>query len=150
MKYKRVFCLMGSIFTIFLLIGCGKSEENVLKNSNSSKVDRNYYITKLNNMRDEMSALENLYGGSEEDLKQVADTELKMWNNMLSEIYLILEENLDKDEFAIIKAEQESWIKYRDKEKGVSNECLYEIQNTKVLVKITRERCYQLVEKYIQ
>jgi uncharacterized protein YecT (DUF1311 family) len=79
----------------------------------------------------------------------------KKWDEALNEIYGILKEQLSTEQMDKLREEQRNWIKQRDemakesslKYKGGSMESLEYVATQ---ASLTRERCYELVAKYIK
>ncbi|MEH7440091.1 lysozyme inhibitor LprI family protein [Neobacillus drentensis] len=73
----------------------------------------------------------------------------------MNEIYGVLKEQLDTKQMEKLKEEQRKWIKHRDeaakeaslKYKGGTTEALEYVATQATL---TRERCYELVAKYMK
>ncbi|MFC7365820.1 MULTISPECIES: lysozyme inhibitor LprI family protein [Bhargavaea] len=87
-------------------------------------------------------------------LKKVANDKWEIWDDLLNEIYGVLQEQLPQDEMDRLREEQRNWIKYRDetaleesqKYKGGTHEHL---EYVTVLARLTEERCIELVEVYM-
>lgn len=87
-------------------------------------------------------------------LKKVANDKWRIWDELLNEIYGVLQEQLPKDQMDRLREEQRNWIKYRDetaleaslKFKGSTQEHL---EYVTVLARLTEERCHELVEGYM-
>ena len=117
---------------------------------------KNEYINKLNSTEEGMSDLDYLYQkGTTGDMGLAEATKLKRWDNMLNEIYSLLKTQLTESEMDELKNKQLSWIEYRDK--TAENEAseniggtLYSVVYNGSLAKLTKERCYELVNTYMK
>ena len=117
---------------------------------------KQYYLRKLNNIEAGLADLEYLYanGVTSEMIEGESET-YKRWDNALNEIYGVLKTRLSVNEMEILKAEQRGWIKYRDetaKKESLEFEggTMEPLQYTSTLSRLTKERCYELVEKYMK
>ncbi|MGL5755426.1 MAG: lysozyme inhibitor LprI family protein [Paraclostridium sp.] len=114
------------------------------------------YINKLNSTEDGMSDLDYLYeNGTTGEMVEAEGTKLKRWDNMLNEIYSLLKTQLTESEMNELKSKQRSWIEYRDK--TAENEAseniggtLYNVVYNGSLARLTKERCYELVNTYMK
>ena len=114
------------------------------------------YINKLNSTEKGMSDLDYLYkNGTNGELVEAEYTRLKRWDNMLNEIYSLLKTQLTESEMNELKSKQRSWIEYRDK--TAENEAsenrggsLYYVVYNGSLARLTKERCYELVNTYMK
>ncbi|WP_404443206.1 DUF1311 domain-containing protein [Sutcliffiella horikoshii] len=83
-------------------------------------------------------------------LKKVENDRWELWDELLNEIYSVLNDQLPSEEMNQLREEQRNWIKYRDdtaleaslKFKGGTQEHL---EYVAVLANLTEERCYELV-----
>ncbi|MCM3086814.1 DUF1311 domain-containing protein [Bhargavaea ginsengi] len=111
------------------------------------------YLQKLSDAKAETDQLKET-DSSTYALKKVADDKWEIWDELLNEIYGVLQEQLSQDEMDRLRVEQRDWIKYRDetaleasqKFKGGTQEHLEYVM---VLARLTEERCYELVEDYM-
>lgn len=118
---------------------------------------KNEYINKLNSIEYSMSDLDYLYeSGTTFDLVEAEGIRLKRWDDMLNEIYALLKVQLTESEMKELKSKQLNWIKYRDK--TAENEAyaesgggsLYNVVYNGSLARLTKERCYELVNIYMK
>ncbi|CEP79999.1 lysozyme inhibitor LprI family protein [Paraclostridium sordellii] len=117
---------------------------------------KNEYINKLNATEEGMSDLDYLYeNGTTGEMGQAEATKLKRWDNMLNEIYSLLKTQLTQSEMNELRNKQRSWIEYRDK--TAENEAsentggtLYNVVYNGSLARLTKERCYELVNTYMK
>ena len=116
---------------------------------------KNEYINKLNSVEEGMSDLEYLYeNGITAQMNQAEATKFGRWDDMLNEIYSLLRTQLTDNEMKEIKNKQLSWIEYRDETaKREANECggsMAGVQYNTTMARITKERCYELVNTYMK
>ncbi|GAA0862207.1 lysozyme inhibitor LprI family protein [Paraclostridium tenue] len=136
-----------------------KKDKNKDTTKNVETVKHSYkdeYINKLNSTEKGMSDLDYLYkSGTNGELVEAEYTRLKRWDNMLNEIYSLLKTQLPESEMNELKSKQRSWIEYRDK--TAENEAsenrggsLYYVVYNGSLARLTKERCYELVNTYMK
>lgn len=136
-----------------------KKDENKDTTKDVETVKHSYkdeYINKLNSTEEGMSDLDYLYkSGTNGELVEAEYTRLKRWDNMLNEIYSLLKTQLTESEMNELKSKQRSWIEYRDK--TAENEAsenrggsLYYVVYNGSLARLTKERCYELVNTYMK
>ncbi|WMJ79322.1 lysozyme inhibitor LprI family protein [Clostridium sp. MB40-C1] len=126
-----------------------KTQVSVIKNQ------KKLYINKLDNIKEGLKDLEVKYSGSTSEMKQAAQEEYKRWDTSLNEIYGVLESQLSSRDMKQLKEEQRKWISYRDNKakkdslefKGGTMESLTYLASSG---KSTKNRCYELVEKYMK
>lgn len=83
----------------------------------------------------------------------LADYELKLWDDLLNRIYQDIMEHMGETETEELRKEEKAWIKQRDADaKKVSSRysggALEGLEHTASLAKSTKERAYQLLEDY--
>lgn len=83
----------------------------------------------------------------------LADYELKLWDNLLNRIYQDIIENMDETEAEELRKEEKAWIKMRDADaKKVSSRysggTLEGLEHTASLAQSTKDRAYELLEDY--
>ncbi|WP_026672664.1 lysozyme inhibitor LprI family protein [Alkalihalobacterium bogoriense] len=111
------------------------------------------YLKKLNEMEEADRQLEP--GVTMAELEEQEEERYRKWDEELNKIYGVLKEQLKPEEMDKLREEQREWIIYRDntakesslKYEGGSTETLEYIATQATL---TRERCYELVAKYMQ
>ncbi len=87
-------------------------------------------------------------------MKKVENEKWEMWDELLNEIYGVLQEQLPSEEMEQLREKQRNWIKERDeralqaslKYKGGTQEHL---EYVVVLKDFTEKRCFELVEGYL-
>ena len=112
------------------------------------------YLEKLNDTKKETEELEPT-GPSTYAHKAVESNGWEIWDDLLNDIYGVLNEQLPPKEMDQLKEEQRNWIKHRDdsaleaslKYKGGTQEHL---EYVAVLANLTEERCFELVENYMK
>ena len=84
----------------------------------------------------------------------IAKSKYEAWDDMLNEIYYLIETQLSNKEFEEFKNKQSKWLNYRermaqeqaDKFEGM---VFTKVQYNLTLAKLTEERCYEIVNKYL-
>ena len=135
-----------------------ENSSNLSKNTNDSHSSKNtkaYYIEKLDNIEKGMSDLDEQYAGTTYDMRMAANEEYKRWDDALNEIYGVLKTQLSDSEMKALSKEEQKWIE--EKERKASEEAKkYEggtiapVIHMSSLAKSTKERCYELVNKYMK
>lgn len=128
------------------------AEENEIVETESIEL-KETYRDKWNAMKKEMEALEPK-DSSTYALKEVENIRWENWDQLLNEIYGVLQEQLAVDEMETLREQQREWIEYRDNQaleasleyKGGTQEHL---EYVAVLARITMERCEELIENYL-
>ncbi len=117
----------------------------------SSKADK--YRKRLRLMDQEIysvSSVDTVY-----EMKQTYLTLIDKWEETLNEIYKTLEEQLSGSEMELMETQQRDWIEFRDiKLNQSATECtdklMQELHHSQVLVYMTRQRCYELLDIYME
>ncbi len=87
-------------------------------------------------------------------MKKVENDRWELWDELLNEIYGVLTEELTSEEMEQLREEQRDWIEKRD-ERALEASLEYEggtqeqLEYVSVLANVTEERCYELVEEYM-
>ncbi len=128
-------------------------EDDVIKldTTLSSKADK--YRKKFRLMDQEIysvGSIDTVY-----EMNETYLTLLSKWEETLNEIYKTLEEQLSDSEMELMKTQQRDWITFRDiKLNQSSSECtdklMQELQHSQILVYMTRQRCYELLDIYME
>lgn len=129
-----------------------KKEDSSTTNSGASLKEE--YLKKLNDAKRATEELEPT-DSSTYALKKVENDRWELWDDLLNEIYGVLEEQLLQEEMDKLREEQRAWIQYRDTSafeasqefKGGTQEHL---EYVAVLANLTEERSYELVEDYMR
>ncbi len=135
--------------------GTNKMEKNTAAND-AAESQKEVYLKKLNDTKKEMDERRN---NPEDDstyaMKKVEGDRYDTWDGLVNEIYGVLQKQLSSDEMEQLRNEQRKWIEYRDstaKEASLKYEggTMEELEYVAVLGNLTEERCFELVEKYMQ
>ncbi|MGN8648125.1 lysozyme inhibitor LprI family protein [Gracilibacillus sp. HCP3S3_G5_1] len=146
-----------------------ENEHNELENgktSNQSKEEQNSsvtnsttnlketYLNKLHNTNERTEKMEAV-DSSTYALKDVAHNQYKEWDDLLNEIYGVLEDQLSAEEMSKLREEQRDWIAHRDetaKEASLQYEggTMEQLEYVTVLANVTKDRCYEFVEAYMK
>ncbi|MGF7049656.1 uncharacterized protein YecT (DUF1311 family) [Paenibacillus sp. DS2015] len=133
-----------------------KEEAPTIEKEIATSEKKEEYIQKLNAIEEGLADLQDLYEeGTTVSMKTAAGETYKRWDTALNEIYSVLKEQLSTSEMAGLKKKQLNWITFRDETakdesleyKGGTMESL---QYTASLLRITKERCYELVKQYMK
>lgn len=92
---------------------------------------------------------------STQDMRAHANERYKQWDNALNEIYGVLKVQLSASDMKKLQNEELQWIKKRDaKAKEDASEMkggtMENVLYADSLAQSTKERCYELVEKYMK
>lgn len=114
------------------------------------------YLKQLNDIENSLSDLNNQYdSGTQTEMHEAKSEILSKWDNALNEIYGVLKKQLSADEMSSLKKEQRNWINQRDKKAkeessvfagGTMEATIY----VATQAQLTKERCYELVQKYMK
>lgn len=130
------------------------AKETTSSNDKMEVDKKDEYLTKLNDAKkilDEMEASDS----STYALKKVEDDRYEAWDELLNEVYGVLQEQLPTEKKEQLRTEQRNWIKFRDdsaleaslKYKGGTQEHL---EYSAVSAALTEDRCFELVEEYMK
>ena len=126
-------------------------EEKQTKKETSSAVGK----TKVLN---ELAALENQEKHtnvmSTNDIVNEIEGNYELWDNKLNEIYSTLKNTMSPDAFQSLKTKQIAWVKEKEsKVKAIgtdtNNGTMRRIDASEEKYKMTKERCYELVNGYM-
>lgn len=163
LKMKNNRKTLTVIFTLVLviLVACEDSPQNRGDNSSegadntvlSTESKKEEYLKKLNEMEEADRNLEA--GTTMVELKEQEAERYKKWDVKLNEIYGVLKEQLSTEQMDTLREEQRNWVKNRDevakeaslKYQGGSMESLEYVATQ---ASLTRDRCYELVAKYMK
>lgn len=111
------------------------------------------YLKKLNETKIEIEKLE-AEDSSTYALKKVENDRYDTWDELLNEIYGVLKKHFTTEEMDLLRKEQRNWITYRDetaKEASLKFQggTMEHLEYVAVLASLTEERCYDLVEDYM-
>lgn len=136
--------------------------EILKEDKNMISKDTNYtykyeYLAKLEDLEEEVNNSTPLSLLEEESpyaMIDIAKSKYEAWDDMLNEIYYLIETQLSNKEFEEFKNKQSKWLNYRermaqeqaDKFEGM---VFTKVQYNLTLAKLTEERCYEIVNKYL-
>lgn len=127
-------------------------------NSNISTQDTSSakyrYLHRMDELEDELAWIDDQYEiKSVAEMRNLEEQRYQKWDDILNEVYSVLQDKLPSDEMDALKEKQIEWITYRDTEAEKGIESLgggwQSLQYTINLVHLTKERCYELVENYL-
>ncbi|HLR67068.1 MAG TPA: lysozyme inhibitor LprI family protein [Virgibacillus sp.] len=128
-------------------------------NNNSEETDakiglKKVYLEKLNEAKNEWDDKEPT-DSSTYAQKNLEGEKFDVWDGLLNEVYGVLEEKLSKENMDQLREEQRNWLSYRD-ETAKEASLKYEggtqehLEYTAVLVVLTEERSFELVDNYME
>lgn len=130
-----------------------KGVEDQASDSTGTKVT---YLNKLADIEDSLKEFDKVYeSGTQADMNKAKSETFQRWDDALNEIYGVLKDQLSESELEKLKKEQLEWMEQRDQtaeEKSLEAEggTLEPFIRASVLADLTKERCYELVNKYMQ
>lgn len=120
----------------------------------ASKKDK--YLQKLYNIDGSLADLTYMYeNGTTAEMQEAQGAIYKKWDDALNEIYGVLKNQLSSSEMKSLRDKQRQWIKYRDRTAN-AEAAAYEggsfasVQYVITQARLTRERCYELVNIYMR
>lgn len=131
------------------------TKQNTDDEKTIQRSEKQIYNDKLDTIQAGLKDLDELYAGNTIEMKSAESQEYERWDEALNEIYGVLKQQLSSDEMSKLKEEQIKWISDRDSkakkasleyEGGTAEQLVY----ISSLAKTTKERCYELVQKYIK
>lgn len=132
------------------------SNEDNSNNLNTSKSDmalaRIKYLNKLNDIQSQIDSMEP--GETTLEMDQNEDAAYKAWDGALNDIYGYLKENLPSDEFKALQQDEIRWIKQKEENANQVKEkykggSMAGMMCTSSLAGDTKDRCYELVNEYM-
>lgn len=135
-----------------------KNDNNSSTNSNlnTSKSDialaRIKYLNRLSDIQNQLDSMNP--GETTLEMLRNADETYKAWDGALNDIYQYLKENLPSDKFKVLQQDEIRWIKQKEENAKKERE-KYEggsmagIMYSSSLASDTRNRCYELVNNYM-
>ncbi|MBO1005930.1 lysozyme inhibitor LprI family protein [Pseudogracilibacillus auburnensis] len=130
-----------------------ESMEPTNGNGEMTEINEDEYLKKLNEM-EEADRLSEA-GTTIVDLEEQESERYQKWDVELNEVYRILKETLSKEQMDQLKEEQRNWIIHRD-EVAKEESLKYKDGSTEALeyvatqASLTRERCYELIARYMK
>ena len=113
-------------------------------------------MKKLNDIKKGLAEFDKaLETGTQVKMTQAKGEIFKRWDTALNEIYVALENQLSTSKFEILREEQRKWLTYRDevaKENSLKFEggTMASLEYVSTQARVTEERCYELVEGYME
>lgn len=134
-----------------------KKVEQTSNQTSNKTSKKQYFQTRLSTVESQVSELENspeFTGGSMLQLREVQGKCYLKWDGLLNEIYGALKNQLSQNEIDSLTNKQREWIKYRDSETEKAGEeykggTMEIIEKNATITELTRQRCYELVNKYV-
>lgn len=133
------------------------SNESNTESSQDTVSQKQMYLNKLNTLADNLDETrdERYAGPTTLDITEAASDEYKQWDDILNEIYSVLEQQLSQEDMDKLRAEEIEWINTKelkskeaaDKYKGGSIAPYMSIDSQ---IGSTKERCYELVNQYMK
>lgn len=116
---------------------------------------KDYYHNKFEAIDNEISELNNKY--NTEDLSEVNEMEkekLKKWDDALNDIYNDIKNQIPEEEKNKLEKEELNWISDKDNEANnermlADDEMTASVKYNSKLATLTRERCYYLLNNYM-
>lgn len=134
--------------------GDNKNQES--SNKKQGPLSKKKYIDKLNSIEAGIKKdFPSSYSDTTIKMKEALGQAYKRWDDALNDIYGDLKNELKADVMKELKNEQISWITYRDNTAKKESEefkggTLEGVQYIDSMGRVTKERCYELVEKYMK
>ncbi|MED3571262.1 lysozyme inhibitor LprI family protein [Cytobacillus praedii] len=132
-------------------------DKEKLQDENEKVVStKEQYQKKLSEIDKSLKDLESkIQNGTQTEMNKAQAEIYVRWDNALNEIYQVLEKQLTASEMESLRDEQRKWIIHRDetaKKESLEFEggSLETFQYTSTQARITKERCYVLVEEYMK
>ncbi|WP_343008667.1 lysozyme inhibitor LprI family protein [Clostridium celatum] len=125
-------------------------EDEVVISKSQAYLDRYFQLEK--ELED---SLAGKYSGTTIDMKEAVSIEYDSWDELLNEIYGVLQEQLSEEEMKAVREEQIQWLTIRDSKAGESaNEVeggtMEPLVYESSLTQSTKERCYELINNYMK
>ncbi|MBD8036778.1 DUF1311 domain-containing protein [Solibacillus sp. A46] len=129
-------------------------KENAEQNSTGSKEK---YLAKIAEVENGIKELDPVFeNGTQIELTEAQVEVFERWDALLNEIYKQLEtQQLSPNDMNKLREEQRKWLTHRD-EKAAEAASKFEggsmknLEYASVQAQLTKERCYELVEKYMK
>lgn len=125
--------------------------------STTPKSMKDVYQQKLADRSEEVDKIRKSYSNDSSTyaMKKVEGDRYDLWDALLNEVYGVLKEQLSKEEMNQLRVEQRNWITYRDdtaKEASLNYQggTQEHLEYVVVLADLTEERCYELVEEFME
>lgn len=129
-----------------------KNKKNNSKSS-SNNATKEIYLKKLNEVEVASEAEGKLAeSGVTADMVVATGNQYKLWDEALNDIYGQLKTQLSETQMKELQRKQVEWIKYKEKnakEKAADHGSMSSVIYNSVLTDLTKERCYYLVNNYM-
>ncbi|MGL5150072.1 MAG: lysozyme inhibitor LprI family protein [Clostridium sp.] len=128
-------------------------KETMLKETKVSS--KRQYTEKLKDTKEKADKLQSKYdSGVTLDMNNASSEEYELWDDLLNQIYITLKKEMQSDKFEGLKAEQIKWIEYKEARAKAEYEkydggSLATVSSNITKANITKDRCYELVDKYM-
>ncbi|WP_203363900.1 lysozyme inhibitor LprI family protein [Bacillus sp. REN10] len=133
-----------------------EAEAKVAQQKAANESRKAEYYSKLERTEMGMIDFEYIYEqGTTVEVREAESERYKRWDDLLNEIYGVLKQQLSSNEMEQLRTAQRKWITYRD-ESAESAAASFEggswasVQYVSTQADLTRERCYELVERYMK
>ncbi|WP_338753308.1 lysozyme inhibitor LprI family protein [Bacillus sp. FJAT-52991] len=131
-------------------------EAEAVKQKATNESRKVEYYSKLEQIETGMADLEYIYEqGTTVEVREAESERYKRWDDALNEIYGVLKQQLPSNEMEQLRTAQRKWITYRD-ESAESAAASFEggswasVQYVSTQADLTKERCYELVDRYMK
>lgn len=118
---------------------------------------KKYYLDLLSSIQSEVNKLEKNddYTGTTAGMVSLGSISYEKWDDALNKIYGELKNQLSQNEMETLKVAQRSWVKYRDEQAQMAADeykggSLSSVEYAFTLANLTKERCYELINKYMR
>lgn len=134
----------------------GDNKNQQSSNKKQGPLSKKKYIDKLNSIEAGIKKdFPSSYSDTTIKMKEALGQAYKRWDDALNDIYGDLKNELKPDVMKELKSEQINWITYRDNTAKKESEefkggTLEGVQYIDSMGRVTKERCYELVEKYVK
>ncbi|WP_300381988.1 lysozyme inhibitor LprI family protein [Clostridium sp.] len=125
-------------------------------NNANTSLTKQSYLNQLDKLKSDLESSKDTRYASPVtlDLIEAANDEYKLWDDKLNEIYSVLKQELPKDKMDKLTEEELNWINVRDEKSKAASKLneggsIAPLNEVTSLIKSTRDRCYELVNKYI-
>ncbi|MBM7704743.1 lysozyme inhibitor LprI family protein [Metabacillus iocasae] len=131
-----------------------ETSEEKITNQQLLKERQTYYQEKFTEVEQSMSEFDYLYKNENSNEMAFAEEQkLNRWDNLLNDVYQDLRSHLSSEEKDALLIQQREWISTRDQTaeenaRPFLNTTSYGYELTKSLAELTKQRCYELIEKY--
>lgn len=120
------------------------------------ELSKEEYLNKCQQLEEDLnSVLAEKRSGTTIEMREAAAIEYEKWDDLLNEIYEVIIKNLSQEEANALIEEEKAWIETRDSKANeaaskVAGGTMEPLLHESSLTESTKERCYQLIEKYMK